>query len=102
MKRTIFSNPKAPPKVGDEIYVNSAMYLSHGMDDFDGGLVEVTKVTFNEKLNGGDWHVEVKERPGHKYSWSFLAEKQTKLFEEYKNERGKPCPDDTPEFNMWD
>jgi len=29
------------PQVGDEIYIQGAMYLSHGVDDYNGGLATV-------------------------------------------------------------
>jgi len=35
-------NRKYIPKVGDLIYVDSSIYLSHGVDDFIGGLYEIS------------------------------------------------------------
>lgn len=57
--------PKTPPpKVGDDVYVGGSMYLSHGMDDFQGGLCKITKVSVGISAGEPEWFIEIKERPG--------------------------------------
>lgn len=85
------------PKVGSDIYVDSSLYLSHGKDDFAGGLAQVYKITKEKhglrKVHG----IQIVERPGHTYYWeNGLAEKQTKLKKEYGKRRSRPDPDYHP------
>jgi hypothetical protein len=90
-----------PPAVGSDIYVRTAWYLSHGADDFEGGLCKVTKVTVGMSAGNPTWYVEVAERPGHSYNWAILREEQESLAEEHGNRRGYPNPDNDPESNRW-
>lgn len=83
------------PKVGDEIYVPSSLYLSHGRDDFRGGLCRV--VVVREML--GAPYVEVEEDPGTLHSWAYLEPLQDDLRARFGDERGRPDPDLRPEFN---
>ncbi len=81
------------PKVGDTIYVDSSMSISHGSDDFVGGKATVSHV---ETKYGNVW-VSIKERPGHSYTWGFLSEKQDFLKKEFGNKKSYADPDiDTP------
>lgn len=93
--------PKDPtlPSVGDDIYVPSQWYMSHGHDDFEGGLVRVTKVHFSSQWKR--WTIEVAERPGHGYFWDTLRNEQERLKAEYGDRRGHPDPDDHPDSNSW-
>lgn len=93
--------PKDPtlPAVGDDIYVPSQWYLSHGHDDFTGGLVKVAKVYFSPHWKR--WTVDVDERPGHGYFWDTLRDEQKKLKVEYGTIRGHPDPDDSYDSNTW-
>jgi hypothetical protein len=88
-----------PPKVGDEIYVPSAFYLSHGRDDFVGGLARVVSVRTEEFGGSPTTWVEVEERPGRQYNWDSLAAQQSKLREEHGQERSYLDPDNRREFN---
>lgn len=85
-------------KVGDEIYVESHFYISHGSDDVVGGLATVTNVT--ENISGGEkcLFVEVKEHRGHSYNWSqHLSKIQKQLKREFGNKKSHADPDiDTP------
>jgi len=83
------------PKVGDLVYVDSSIYLSHGVDDFIGGLCEITSVSNGD----GNYGIEVKEDPDVRYSWEYLAELQDKLKEQFGENRGYQRPDHRPEFN---
>jgi hypothetical protein len=87
-----------PPKVGDEIYVDSALYVYRGRDDFRGGKVKVSRVRHQTSLFEL-WWVTVEERPGTEYNWTHLAPKQAELAARYGEERGRPDPDLEPEFN---
>jgi hypothetical protein len=89
------------PNVGDTIYVPTALYLSHGVDDFRGGAATVIEV--KDSISGGKPapFVRVAERPETSYNWLFLEPEQEKLKEEFGEERAYPDPDYTPEFNEW-
>ena len=47
------------PKVGDQVYLDTSLYVTHGEDDFIGGLCEVISVEKHEK---NIW-ITVKEEP---------------------------------------
>lgn len=87
------------PSVGDMIYVPTAMYLSRGRDDFNGGLCEVSKV--GHMISDGKTvpSVCIKERPGTTYNWKFLSEKQETLMKRWGEERGFEDPDYDERFN---
>jgi hypothetical protein len=85
-----------PPRVGDEVYVPSSLYLWHGRDDFAGGLCRVSAVT---TLVDTHLFVEVEEHPGTLYSWDDLVRQQDELRARYGDRRGHPDPDWRPEFN---
>ena len=86
------------PKVGDQVYVDTWLYVTHGEDDFIGGLCEVMSVEKNEK---NIW-ITIKEEPNTKYNWSHLSEIQDKLKIEFGNSRGHNKPDYRNEFNRLD
>jgi hypothetical protein len=75
------------PKVGDDIYVDTSLYLSHGPDDFQGGLCKVSRVYKEISAGKPTVFVVVKEGPGHDYNWEYLAERQAEL----KKEFGRRC-----------
>ena len=84
------------PKVGDFIYLPTELYLSHGEDDFHGGLCEVEEV---KSGNGSVHWVVVKEKSGQ-YSWEgYLEPMQEELRSEFGSEKGHADPDYRPEFN---
>jgi hypothetical protein len=91
------------PKVGDKIYVNSSFYLSHGVDDFAGGIATVSKV--GEALNAGKkvHVVSIVERPNHGYYWeNGIGLNQEKMKAEYGDKIAHPDPDNHPDSNRWD
>jgi len=94
MKRT----KKTEPYVGQKIYVETALYLGHGLDDFEGGLATISQVT-DEKYYIG---VKIKERPGTTYNWKYLLEGQEEWKKRFGKNKAHPIPDDRPEFNRWD
>ena len=89
---------KKIPEVDDDIYVPSAYYLSHGVDDFEGGLCRIVKIECPEWSKGTPF-VEVAERPGHSYNLDYLLGRQDELRERFGDKRGKEAPDYDPRFN---
>jgi hypothetical protein len=89
------------PKLGDEIYAPTAIYLGHGRDDFVGGICQVTRVYAGISAGKPVVFVSVQEREGTGYNWETLKEKQGELRERYGDRRGHPDPDLRPEFNDW-
>lgn len=89
------------PNVGDDVYVKSSFYMSHGVDDFVGGLCKVTRVF--KSMSGGSLvtFIEVDENPGVEYNWEFLYEMQDELKKQFGTNRGYQDPDNRPEFNQW-
>jgi hypothetical protein len=83
------------PKVGDSIYVDTSLYVTHGADDFIGGLCEVASV----KEEWGTLWVCVKEDPETLYGWPELYKIQDRLKSEFGNKRGYKRPDYRKEFN---
>jgi hypothetical protein len=91
------------PKVGDVIYVPTALYLSHGADDFTGGKALVTDVHCTYVNGGLEPVIEIRERPNRGYYWkTTIGEQQEKLAEEYGDNWSHPSPDMHPDANRWD
>jgi hypothetical protein len=91
-----------PPKIGQDIYVPGAMYLSRGSDDYVGGLAKVNFVKKEKHGKEQTFMVGVKEIPGTTWNWKFLSEEQKELKKEFKKNRAYPDPDDRMEFNWGD
>ncbi|MDP2908002.1 MAG: hypothetical protein Q8O03_08775 [Nanoarchaeota archaeon] len=100
-KPTNKMHKKEKPRIGQEIYIPTSLYLGHGRDDFIGGLCTIVNV--KEGMSAGEYmpFVEVAERPGQGYNWEYLQENQGKWKKEYGKKRGKPDPDYRAEFNDW-
>ncbi len=82
------------PKVGEDIYVDSAYFIDHGEDDREGGLARVSKIW--EVENGGRvaHRLEVEEFLGLSYSWEYdLAPQQNKLKGRFGARRASYSPD---------
>jgi hypothetical protein len=82
------------PKPGDVIYVDTDLYVWHGVDDFHGGKVRVEKSGSKETVA-----VEVVQNPGTWYTWALLAEKQAELAVKFGDKWAHAGPDLRPEFN---
>jgi len=89
-------------RAGDVIYVDTALYVSHGIDDFRGGLGEVTEFRFDKSAGVLTPFVKVSQDPDTWNNWKLLAAIQKKLREEFGKKWSHPDPDDRPEFNRWD
>ena len=84
---------------GDVIYVDTELYISHGRDDFRGGLGEITEVVI-DKIGGKPVaFVRVAQEPDTLHSWPYLAPMQKKLRAEFRKNWAHPDPDFRPEFN---
>lgn len=83
------------PRLGDDVYIPSSLYLTHGADDFRGGLCRIVEI---HEHDAGPF-VEVEEDPGAQHNWRYLMEHQDEWREQYGDQRGRPDPDDRPEFN---
>ena len=87
------------PKPGDVIYVDTELYIGHGVDDVRGGKATVSRVQ-TETLGAREVpFVEVAQNPGSFYNWEHLAEKQAALAAEFGERWAYQDPDDRPEFN---
>jgi hypothetical protein len=86
---------------GDQIYVESYCFLSHGADDVAGGLATVVDVRYTPCPRNpvNEYMVEVAEHPGVSYNLAHLLEKQDELRERFGDQRAHPAPDLRPEFN---
>lgn len=84
------------PREGDDVYVPTSLHLTHGEDDFRGGLCRVADV---RELNG-QLFLEVEEDRGTLHSWTYLEPLQDELRARFGGERGRPDPDLRPEFNQ--
>jgi hypothetical protein len=91
----------ANPKVGDKIYVEGTIYVTHGADDFRGGICTVMAV--QSHVEDGEEvvsSVEIEEDPGTWYTWTgYLEPNQEKWKKEYGEQKAGPSPDFRPEFN---
>jgi len=90
----------AKPNVGDKIYIEGTIYLTHGADDFQGGLCSVKAVASHFEKGFEVSIVEVEEDPGTWYTWTgYLEPQQEKWKKIYGEQKGGPKPDLRPEFN---
>ena len=91
------------PHIGDKIYLPTSLYVTHGEDDFIGGICIISKaIKYGEddaKEKGSSWRIEVLEDPGSFYSWDYLLELQDKLKVEFGDQRAYKRPDYREEFN---
>ena len=94
MKRT----PLDLPKIGQTVYVPTSLYISHGRDDFRGGVCTISRITDGRSAGKPVPFVEIEEGSG-RYNWQFLLENQKKLKSEYGNQKGRKDPDFSSESN---
>jgi hypothetical protein len=86
---------------GDVIYVDTSLYVSHGIDDFRGGLGEVIEFGSSKSAGVPTPFVKVAQDPDTWNNWKLLAAIQKKLREEFGKKWSHPDPDNRPEFNEW-
>lgn len=80
-------------KVGDDIYVPTSFYISHGEDDFVGGLCKIKSIVDDGKDGINSIMITIEERPGCNYNYKSLLEDQEKLQKEFGTSRGYQDPD---------
>jgi hypothetical protein len=93
---------KREPKINEQIYVPTALYVYNGADDFIGGLATISDIKYNNDLPKDHFNycfIAIKERPGKLLNWNHLLEKQKELKKKFKNKIAHPEPDLRPEFN---
>jgi hypothetical protein len=81
------------------IYVESEHYISHGCDDFSGGLAEVSEVSQGTIKGEPVPFVCLVQQPGTLHYWSRLAAEQKELRQIFGKNWAGPDPDLRPEFN---
>jgi hypothetical protein len=86
---------------GDIIYVDTDLYLSHGIDDFRGGLAEVAAFGMQTSAAMVTPFVKVVQLMDTWHNWQILAEQQSKLRAKFGKLWAHPDPDYRPEFNEW-
>jgi hypothetical protein len=80
-------------RVGDCIYIDTELHLSHGVDDIRGGKTLVTRVE-----NGWVW---VALDPLSQYHLETLQADQGRLQEKFGDQWASRDPDLRPEFNSY-
>jgi hypothetical protein len=86
---------------GDIIYLDTDLYLSHGVDDFRGGLAEVAAFGMDISAGKPTPFVKVVQLMDTWHNWQMLAEQQRKLRAKFGKNWSHPDPDFRPEFNEW-
>jgi hypothetical protein len=86
---------------GDIIYVDTSLYVSHGVDDFRGGLAEVAEFAMQKSAGKPTPFVKVNELIDTWQNWQMLAADQRKLRAEFSRSWAHPDPDHRLEFNQW-
>lgn len=87
------------PEVGDVIYIPSERYLSHGIDDVQGGRTTVTAVEEQRSAGKPMLFVRTQVKPDSWINWAFLEERQQELAARFGEAEAHPDPDERPEFN---
>lgn len=83
-------------KIGEDMYVDSAMYISRGIDDRIGGLAKIKDIEISDTLpieHGNAIFISFEEFPGTSFNYKSLLEKQDKLKAKFGNNRAYPDPD---------
>lgn len=86
---------------GDIVYVDTDLYLSHGVDDFRGGLAEVAEFGMDISAGKPAPFVKVLQLLDTWHNWEMLSAQQSKLRVEFGRKWSHPDPDYRLEFNQW-
>src|SRR5260221_14559876 len=54
---------------GDVIYVETELYLGHGIDDFRGGLAEVSETQEGKSKGQPGMYIRVVQQPSNLHNW---------------------------------
>jgi hypothetical protein len=87
---------------GDVIYTETSLYVSHGLDDFHGGLAEVLDFELQTSAGKSRPYVKTVQESDTWWNWELLATEQPKLRQEFGKEWAHAIPDFREEFNRWD
>ncbi len=87
------------PRIGNTIYVPTALYCDHGRDDRRGGKSVVTRVESGISAGEKTPFVSVEAFPGTSFNWSHLAAQQDDLRIKFGNQQARLDPDYSSEFN---
>ena len=81
------------PKVGDVIYIQTAMSFSHGWDDIVGGKAIITEVKL--VMSGGKEKLFITcgKVSGRSYNYSYLIEQQDELKAKFGDKEAYLDPD---------
>jgi len=71
------------PKVGDDVYLDSSLFLFHGRDDFIGGLCKVSSVVWDDTQSAH--FIAVEEKPGTTTRWENHLERKQGKHKKNKN-----------------
>ena len=82
--------------IGDIIYIDTRLHLSHGRDDIKGGKVRVVDL---ENDGIGRVCVQVEIEPTSWYNWEMLSQDQDKLKNEFGDNWAFHNPDYRSEYN---
>ena len=85
-------------KIGDIIYIETSLYVSHGVDDIIGGKTKVIKVI---EEPDGTVLVWTELEPDTRYNWEMLSEDQETLKKAFGDDWAYRKPDCRPEFNSF-
>src|SRR5258707_2155632 len=84
---------------GDVVYIDTELYISHGRDDFRGGLAEVIEVRPDISKGKPTPFIRAAQEPDTLHNWKILAADQKKLRTEFGKNWAHPDPDNRAEFN---
>ncbi|HEY2392858.1 MAG TPA: hypothetical protein VGK22_16905 [Candidatus Angelobacter sp.] len=84
---------------GDVIYIDTELYISHGQDDFRGGLAEVIECSVKTSAGKPTPFIRVAQQLDTWHNWRELASMQKKLRVEFGKNWAHPDPDERAEFN---
>ncbi len=81
-------------RVGQDIYIDSSFYISHGEDDVVGGLAKITHIKKDISAGKPCLFVVVEEDPNTLRNWSqHLVKEQKRLKKDFGNNRAYQDPD---------
>ena len=86
-------------RIGDVVYVDTELYVSHGRDDFRGGLAEVSEMRLEKSKGQATPFVRVVQQPDTIHNWRLLASEQKELRQRHGKDWAHPDPDNRAEFN---
>jgi hypothetical protein len=87
-----------PPKIGQKIYIPTALYIDHGRDDIQGGIATIDEI---RPYGESNYFISVAElRPRRlQYAYNDLMKRQEKLKAEFGETLAGPDPDNSAESN---